>query len=301
VLQCQARSRIEEELEVTLTGAVPDMYSKQNQSFVRLVGSKSTALKSIRSSVTPLKKTQQHDVIEGLTLNEEYHFDFFYQSHDAKVDVEQYLSTELIRKDHDPHNGFVILVFKLIFAPFRTLNHTLQLNVLSTSGSSWNFPLTIKATEPPPDDFICIEATNLKKPSTVSIKLFSKSKHATPFQAYFSPDTGHDFTVSPQFGELLPNGTSGTRLDVTFTPQNYGRKHIALLTVKTLDMQWNYEVKGTTSTYKPPVASSKVDTKFSPPIKQPIREPQNFLRNNLKLLSTASSSPIKGKPIMSSF
>ena len=72
--------------------------------------------------VDPHTHTRTHALTQaGLTLNEEYHFEFFFLTDKAKQDVEQSLTAELIKKDRDPASGLVVLVFKLVFAPFFTM------------------------------------------------------------------------------------------------------------------------------------------------------------------------------------
>merc|ERR1739838_80811 len=301
VLECQARSRIEERLEVSLTGAVPSHH--ENRSLIRLKGAAPISFKDNTLSGTKLSRgsTGKESLGAGLTLNEEYHFEFFFLTDKAKQDVEQSLTAELIKKDRDPASCLVVLVFKLVFAPFFTMNTCVQLTVTSVTGGTWTFPLVIAASEPPPDDVIAIEAVQLMKPSTVAFKLHSQAGHPTPYEAYFVESSDADFSVEPATGELLPKGTEGSQIKVSFTPKMYGCKYSALLIVKTLDMQWSYQVIGLLPKYRPPVAKSRLAS--GPPaslVKQSKRNRPNFMRENIELLSTASSSPVKGKPIIMS-
>jgi len=55
-------------------------------------------------------------------------------------------------------------------------SHTVSLIVTSATGGIWRFPLTLRASEPPPDDVITVEAAGLGKGSTVTFVLFSHSK-----------------------------------------------------------------------------------------------------------------------------
>nr|DBA33280.1 TPA: hypothetical protein GDO54_000991 [Pyxicephalus adspersus] len=118
-----------------------------------------------------------------------------------------------------------------------------------------------------------------------------------PFSAYFLPGSDVEFSVLPQSGELLPIGTAGTLITVGFKPTMYSKKHKATLVVQTATMEWTYEINGVPPNTTPPTnVSSRI---CSMGIKQPTAtQKRNFLRENLKLTSTAVSSPIKGASLI---
>lgn len=51
------------------------------------------------------------------------------------------------------------------------------LQIETTLGGTWRYPIRLIATEPPPDDTIVIEAAGLNQESIVGFRLFSKSKY----------------------------------------------------------------------------------------------------------------------------
>ena len=60
-------------------------------------------------------------------------------------------------------------------------------------------------------------------------------------------------------------------------------------------MQWTYAVKGVTPEYTPPAGQSVITTKHTTFVKQ---RKKNYVRDNLRLQTTAVSSPIKGAPLV---
>jgi len=235
VLQCQARSRIEERLEVTLTGAIPS--SSSGHDLIKL------------RAVTPINERRVSSanngvVVEGRSVAEEFSHEIHYPDAESKQQLEQALAINLVRKERDPHTGLVVLVFNIVFSPFRPLRQSVNLTVTSATGGVWSFPLSINASEPPPDDVIDIESAGLGKDSTVSFVLFSHSRHPIPFTAFFVGGGEEVFSVSPSNGELLPPGTVGTRMFVSFNPKMYGKSYSTRLIVQTLDMQWTFPALG---------------------------------------------------------
>nr|KAG5693464.1 hypothetical protein BaRGS_006454 [Batillaria attramentaria] len=68
----------------------------------------------------------------------------------------------------------------------------------------------------------------------------------------------------------------------------------------TPEMQWSYEVRGVLPVYSPPHGQSS--RPMAGPHPHPIkrRKPRNYVTDNLQLITTAVSSPIKGAPILTS-
>ncbi|XP_078416576.1 cilia- and flagella-associated protein 47-like [Cetorhinus maximus] len=177
------------------------------------------------------------------------------------------------------------------------LHHSAMLKVQSATGGIWNFPLLLIATEPQVDDVINIEALGLNKESMVCFRLTSQTRYPMPFTAHFLPCSDQEFVVSPQTGELLPHGSTGTLFTVGFTPRMYSKKYKAKLLIQTMDMQWMYEINGLDPQYTPPnIQHGKIThTDFKHPV--PVQQ-RNFIQENLKVITTAVSSPLKGAPLV---
>nr|XP_039264663.1 cilia- and flagella-associated protein 47-like isoform X2 [Styela clava] len=295
ILHCQARSRIEERLEVTLTGAVPSSSSTHELARLRAV----TPLDKLRETRTMMSEGV---AVDGHMVAEEFSFSVDYPSEEVQHILEPALALSLVRKERDPHSGLVTLLFNVIFAPFKPFSHTVTLTVTSATGGVWRFPLMVKSSECPADDIITLEAAGLGKPSTVAFTLYSHSRHPAPFNAFFMQGSDPELTVSPQTGELLPQGSEGTKIHVTFTPSMYGKSYRARLLVQTLDMQWTYDVRGVTPEYKVPQAPSVVLSTLTQAasIRRTVaqRPRVNYVRKNIKITATGVSSPIKGGPLV---
>lgn len=55
-------------------------------------------------------------------MAEEFTFELDYpENEDTKQHLEQSLGVSLVRKERNPHTGMVVLVFNLVFSPFRQL------------------------------------------------------------------------------------------------------------------------------------------------------------------------------------
>ncbi|ELT88008.1 hypothetical protein CAPTEDRAFT_206458 [Capitella teleta] len=85
------------------------------------------------------------------------------------------LLLKLIRQHRDKHTGLVVLVFNVVFAPFKTISNDAQLRVQGATGGMWRFPLKFVATEPEPDDLVIIEASALNQESAIGFRLTSQT------------------------------------------------------------------------------------------------------------------------------
>ncbi|XP_078514036.1 cilia- and flagella-associated protein 47 [Lissotriton helveticus] len=288
VIRCQARSRAEERIEVLLTGAVPGH----------------AGVATVRSgAITPQKKpcadgTQDElQVTEGFSTTEEFLYEIQYESEQVKSQLESSLAIGFVRKERDAHSGIVTLIFNIIFAPSKPIKHGATLVVQCVTGGIWKFPIMLVATEPCVDDIIYIEAIGLNKESVVGFRLTSQTRYPEPFTACFLPGSDKAFAVSPQAGELLPLGTTGTLITVGFKPDMYSKKHSATLVIQTAAMQWTYEINGLPPQTTPPrSASSKIASTGY--LRSATVRQRNFLRENIKLATTAVSSPVKGAPLV---
>ncbi|XP_040280927.1 cilia- and flagella-associated protein 47 [Bufo bufo] len=286
VVSCQARCRTEERVEVLLTGVAPGQ----------------TAMPASSQNLKPMERTMAHvqeevQVSNGFRTTEEFLYEIRYESEESKSHLEPSVGIELVRKERDTPSGIVTLIFNIIFAPNKSMRHSALLVVQCVTGGIWKFPIHFVATEPNVDDVIQIEAVGLNKESAVGFRLTSHTRYPEPFSAYFIQGSDLEFSVSPQSGELLPLGTAGTLITVGFKPSMYSKKHRATLVVQSSSMQWTYEINGLPPKTTPP-------TNVSPKIcslgmrKSMTCQKRNFLRENLKLTTTAVSSPVKGASLM---
>lgn len=288
VIRCQARSRAEERIEVLLTGAVPGH----------------AGVATVRSgAITPQKKppadgTQDElQVTEGFSTTEEFLYEIQYESDQVKSQLESSLAIGFVRKERDAHSGIVTLIFNIIFAPSKPMKHAATLVVQCVTGGIWKFPIMLVATEPCVDDIINIEAIGLNKESVVGFRITSQTRYPEPFTASFLPGSDKAFAVSPQAGELLPLGTTGTLITVGFKPDMYSKKHSATLVIQTAPMQWTYEINGLPPQTTPPRSTSSKIASTGYMRSATVRQ-RNFLRENIKLVTTAVSSPVKGAPLV---
>ncbi|XP_043556663.1 cilia- and flagella-associated protein 47-like [Chiloscyllium plagiosum] len=233
--------------------------------------------------------------------------------------MESTIAVNFVKKKWDTETGIVTITFNIIFAPYKPVSQSAMLKVQSATGGIWRFPLLLIATEPQVDDVINIEALGLNKESVVCFRLTSQTRfmdrclpkdrssseqpttttsgYPMPFTAHFLPCSDQAFVVSPQAGELLPLGSTGTLFTVGFTPRMYSKKYKAKLLIQTMDMQWMYEINGLDPQYTPPnVQHGKIVHKG---FKQTVAVQQrNFIKENLKVITTAVSSPLKGAPLV---
>lgn len=57
-------------------------------------------------------------------------------------------------------------------------------------------------------------------------------RYPSSFNAFFMPGSDPELTVFPQVGDMLPQGTEGTKISVAFTPKMYGRGYKGKLIVQ---------------------------------------------------------------------
>ncbi|XP_052708553.1 cilia and flagella-associated protein 47-like isoform X1 [Crassostrea angulata] len=288
VVECKARDRLEERLEVTLSGVAPSSSGPHKSVLTR--------------SITP--KGSSTNISDGIVVGEtlatanEFEYELNFGDRDSQENLQNSVALTLVRARREEVSGLVVLVFNVVFAPFKAMSHNVELVVRAATGGLWRFPVKFVAAEPPVDDTITIEATGLNKESSVGFRLTSQSKHPVMYNAYFGAGSDPEFTVTPQTGELLPQGTNGTLLAIKFKPSLYGKIYMAKLVIQTPDMQWSYDVKGVLPHYSPPRGKS------AQPIAGPHPDPRmrgdkmNYIRENLRLTTTAVSSPIKGAPLL---
>ncbi|KAL1021786.1 hypothetical protein UPYG_G00017930 [Umbra pygmaea] len=268
VIQCEARSRVEERVEVLLTGCVPGSSSLPNNTPSESAAGSSLAL-------------------------EDFLCEMRYNSGADRTQLDGCVALSLLDCHRDPDSGIVSIGVNLIFAPCKPLRCVALLAVQCVTGGLWTFPISLVCTEPQLDDVISIEAAGLHKTSSVGFRLTSLNRYPEPFTAGFLPGGGRDFQVYPASGELLPLGSAGTLITISFTPTMYSKKHRATLLVQTADMQWNYDVRGTMPTYAPPRFTSSIGGRYSREAPPTDVRQRNFVSRNLRLPAVANSSPFK--------
>ncbi|XP_078147098.1 cilia and flagella-associated protein 47-like [Centroberyx gerrardi] len=263
VVQCEAGCRLEESVDVLLTGCVP---GKQDS-------------------------TGQEGVVSRVTL-EDFLCKVRLDSEAERSEMEECVSVSAQAARRDPESGIVTLTLNLVYAPHRPHRCTVVLVVQCVSGGLWTFPITLVATEPRVDDVIHIAAVGLGKTSAVGFRLTSTTRRPERFTAALLPGSGSEFKVTPSSGVLPPIGSTGALITVSFTPTMYSKRHRARLCVQAADMQWTYEVRGRTSPYSPPHCTTSSNGSAS--VLCPANEGQrNFVAQNLRLPALANSSPLK--------
>nr|XP_060492229.1 cilia- and flagella-associated protein 47 [Panthera onca] len=284
VIKCQSRKRVEEEVEVTLTG---DFFGEN------------PILDSTDFVVIPKRNSCKFDEdVDDMSIKREFEYEIQFESDVVKSNLESCMALYLIKKSFNVMAKVITLVFNLIFAPKKPLRTQITLKIECITDGIWKFPITLVGTEPDVDDVIDIEGVGLFKESIVDFRLTSQKRNPEPFTAYFLPGSDPEFFVKPKVGKLLPFDTEGTLIIVGFKPRMYSRKYKATLAIQTPDMYWLYGINGLPQVTKPPMnVKAKVDTTNKMFDRRPVGQ-HNFIRENAKLIRTGVSSTIKGAPLM---
>ncbi|XP_039112210.1 cilia- and flagella-associated protein 47 [Hyaena hyaena] len=284
VIKCQSRKRVEEEVEVMLTG---DFFGE------------TPVLDPADFIVIPKRNSCTFDEdLDDMFLTREFEYEIQFESDVVKSDLESCIALYLIKKSLNVKAEMITLVFNLIFAPKKPLRTQITLKIECLTDGIWKFPITLVATEPDVDDVIDIEGVGLFKESIVDFRLTSQTRNPEPFTAYFLPGSDPEFFVKPTAGKLLPFDTEGTLIAVGFKPRMYSRKYKATLVVQTRDMYRLYDINGLPHVTMPPIdVKAKIDTTNKMFDRKPPRR-HNFIRENAKLIRTGVSSTIKGAPLM---
>nr|XP_023490286.1 cilia- and flagella-associated protein 47 isoform X1 [Equus caballus] len=284
VITCQARKRVEKDVEVTMTGDF---------------GGENPILEPMDFVVIPKRTSyDSYEDVNELSGRREFEYEIQFESEVDKSNLESCLALYLIKKSYSISAEKITLVFIVIFAPKKPLRSHISLKIECITDGIWKFPITLVASQPDVDDVIDIEGVGLFKESTIDFRLTSQTRHPEPFTAYFLPGSDPEFFVKPQVGELLPFNTRGTVITVGFKPQMYSKKYKANLVVQTENMYQLYNVNGLPQATEPPKnVKAKVDTTNKIFDSKPVQQ-TNFIRENAKLIRTGVSSTIKGAPLM---
>ncbi|KAI4554281.1 hypothetical protein MJG53_019580 [Ovis ammon polii x Ovis aries] len=281
VIKCQARKRLEEEVEVTLDG---DFWGEN------------PILDLSDFTVIPKRKSYAYyEDIGDIPMKREFEYGIEFESEDEEASLESCVAIYLIKKSYNANKEQITLVFSLIFTPKKPVRSQVFLKVECMTDGIWTFPMMLIATEPDVDGVFDIEGVGLFKESTVDFRLTSQTRYPESYMAFFLPSSDPEFFVKPQIGELLPKGTLIT---VGFIPTMYSRKYKATLAIQTANMYWLYEINGKPQVSILPVkVKAKVDSHNKMFDKKPARR-RNFLYENAQLTRTGVSSTIKGAPLM---
>lgn len=304
VLECRARERLEERVEISFTGINPSLGKSVYGSLLR-------SLSPIHLLGTFSPPTCMELGADYTSIMEEFTCRLEYPDSEIESDLSRSVAVTLKRKLCHKVSGIISLLFDVVLAPHRPFNHLVHLVISSSSGGIWRFPFRFAASDPAPDDVIIIESTGLNSESSVAFRLTSQLEEACPFEAFFASGSDPSFTVQPPSGHLLPGGTLGTPITVIYKPTYYGKTHQAKLLVQAPHMQWTYDLKGTTPDYSAPKVSAATINRHTDGAATINRHTdgeqssygaqarkKNFIRQNLKMEHTASSSPLKGNPLV---
>ncbi|KAL8606797.1 hypothetical protein ACOMHN_049626 [Nucella lapillus] len=290
VVQCQARETVEHRLELKLSGSVPSMAASYNPS-------QPTFNMVLRNKSSNISQRTPDNVVVGETMKtaDEFSFELYCTTEEMREILPNSVDMNLVRQERNS-SGLVVLLFNIHFQPFKTMNFLAYVRVTGALGGLWKFPVRFMASDPPVDDIINVEASGLGKVSTVGFRLHSQSKLPVVFSAYFEEGSDVELSVTPVTGELLPSSQEGTLFNISFVPAVYGRICKGKLIIQSSDMQWSYEVRGVIPEYCPPQGRSSI------PVKGPLPDPHrnrahNYVLENMRLTTTAVSSPVKGAPL----
>ncbi|XP_040600110.1 cilia- and flagella-associated protein 47 isoform X2 [Mesocricetus auratus] len=285
VIKCQAKKRVEEKVEVTMTGNF--FGSRLSHDVIEF------AVYPKRNSINSI-----YEDVDVTPKRREFEYEIEFESEDLKTCLDSTVTLYLYRKHFNIKQESISLIFKLIFSPRRPFRAHATLKIECITDGIWKFPITLIATEPEVEEIIDIQGIGLFKTSVTEFRLTSQTRYYEPFTAHFLPGGDRDFFVKPQSGELPPFYTKGIVIVVGFKPRMYSKKYQATLVIQTDEIYWLYEINGL-----PPLPKSMIHIKAKidatnktydsmPPI------PHNFIRENAKLRSTGVSSTIKGAPLV---
>ncbi|XP_021565976.1 cilia- and flagella-associated protein 47, partial [Carlito syrichta] len=284
VIKCQSRKRVEEKVEVTLTG--------------NFFGHSPTPKKTEFLVIPKSNSFNVHNDFKEMPETREFEYEVLFESEAIKCNLEPCVTLYLINKTYNIHDERITLIFNLVFTPKKPLRSQITLKIECITDGIWKFPIMLVATEPDVDKVIDIKGDGLFKESVVDFRLTSQTRASEPFTAYFLPGSDPEFFVKPQVGELLPFTAKGTLIVVGFKPRMYSKKYKATLAIQTAEMYYLYEVNGLPQATRPPMkVKAKIDTNNKMYDNMPIQQ-HNFISENAKLIRTGVSSTIKGAPLV---
>ncbi|CAL8289677.1 unnamed protein product [Lota lota] len=272
VVRCQAGRRLEEPLEVLLTGS---------------------------------RDTAGQEGGGASVCVEDFQCEVGCDNEEQRPLVEECVAVSIAAACRDPKSGVVALTANLVYTPQGPHRCSVFLAVWCVSGAHWRFPLTLVATEPGVDDIIHITAAGPGMTSTAGLHLHSTTRCSLTCGLTFNlkcgrsflSGSGSEFTVSPSCGVLPPRGSTGP-LTGAFTPTTDTKTPRALLLVQGADMCRTNEIQETLpdpAQVSPPF--SPISANRNPSAQEAIspsnKGVQNYVARNLRLPALANSSPFK--------
>ena len=112
ILQCKARERLEEKLELCFTGINPSISKSTHTPYIRSMA----PMNLLGGYLVP--STPDLDV-DYVNLPEEFKCEFEYASTEGEMALERSVGLGLIRKMKHKISGIVTLIFNVVFSPFK--------------------------------------------------------------------------------------------------------------------------------------------------------------------------------------
>ncbi|CAG5111050.1 Oidioi.mRNA.OKI2018_I69.chr2.g5386.t1.cds [Oikopleura dioica] len=254
LIECNARSRFERKIELSLNGAAPNILP-----------------------TVPLR-TKSAQNASG------YSFDLLFTEESVFAKA---ISISLVGQKIDQESGEVKLVFCLTFMPMiGGVNEKAVLSISSAIGATWRFPLELRVTEPPADDEICIPGCKIGSSSVVRFRLFGEN---IAFNAKLLENAKEEdslFEISPEEGVLTPDGLE---FSITYTPKVFGEKASSRLLVSTSDKTLTYDI---TTVPAAPRRNQMTSSAYGKIYARPKKEPKNYVLQN-KMMTRKKANLLK--------
>ena len=184
VIECRARERVDEKIELTFLGAE----DSDKSNYTALLKSLSPIhLLGLYNPPSPPKEMAPE--YEELT-NER--FDFHIESADefSEEDIQRSVSIQMKKQNRHKVSRTISLLFDVVFASSKPFNHLVHLIVTSSYGGVWKFPLRFTSTEPISDDVIVIKSNGLNKESRIAFRLNSQTRFCLLYTSPSPRDRG---------------------------------------------------------------------------------------------------------------
>lgn len=228
----------------------------------------------------------------------EISYDFEFPNQQARSDLKDIVKIKLMITKKEPHTSNVRLIFGIEFTPQKCIEQYAHLMIYKKGGCLWRFPILFSAGDPDIDDVIKIEAQTMYSKVTVNFFLKAHGAYPQKFVAILTSDSDPEISVTPEEGEFNPSQVKGFCFTVHYNPTSYAQKKYALLFIQTDQNQWTYRIEASLPHYKSPIGKSTYAKHVLPPIPKTEVKKVNFVAENLNVITTAVSSPMKGAPIL---
>ncbi|KAH9600628.1 hypothetical protein LSM04_006869 [Trypanosoma melophagium] len=142
-----------------------------------------------------------------------------------------------------------VITLNLRFAPLRPFMASADLVLRCERGATWRYSINLDAVRAEYDDVLTITAA-LHTASAITFDMYNVFPHSSPFNAYFTPESSRDLSVTVTQGVLRPfivgqkNPTAATPVQVQFAPSARVPQVEGTLIVDTEEMQWSFKVVG---------------------------------------------------------